>query len=92
MVVARSVLQGEAFFEEETRGMRISPLVIVCCYNGFDDLAHQPRGTMATKYSLMVYKVDLDSGRMTCASVLAPTVTAELIAGYISGGAKSSVH
>ena len=23
-----------------------APLVLVCCYNSFDDLAHQPRGTM----------------------------------------------
>merc|ERR1711988_403373 len=68
------VKRSEAFFQEEAQGVWLSPLVIVCCYNGFDDLAHQPRGTMANKYSLMIFKVDLDSGRMTCASVVSPTL------------------
>jgi len=65
------VLQTDSFFGDEKHDFgsgRIAPLAIVCCYNSFDDLAHQPRGTMAAKYSIMVYKLDLESGCMNCVS------------------------
>merc|ERR1719171_2336544 len=65
----RNVLVSSSFNAMQMAPLT-SPLVLVCCYNSFDDLAHQPRGTMASKYSILIYKVDLSSGRMTCVSTV----------------------
>jgi len=64
------VVRTDSFFGDslDFDSASIAPVAIVCCYNSFEDLAHQPRGTMASKYSILVYKIDLDTGRMNCVS------------------------
>ena len=42
------VVRTDSFFGDslDFDSASIAPVAIVCCYNSFEDLAHQPRGTM----------------------------------------------
>lgn len=48
--------------------MSSDPLVVVGCYNRFDNLAHVPRGTPAT-HSTRVYRFHRENGMMTLLTV-----------------------
>ena len=45
------------------------PIVMVCSYTEFDDLAHGPRGTEATR-AVRTYRLDLTDGSLTLLSAL----------------------